>query len=138
MSSKALPVGITTQVTFIAYRQTIQLLYDGVWVQNYTVGAPRYYGPSFLYTSDPWNAPAAANVSDYSLVEFGADQLAYNLVKQSVPKNVTIPANYKLSFNITAFGFIGDYGSILHFSGNQKDYVEGTNSRMPAIWYAFL
>ena len=115
----------------IAYRTSIKLYLNGTLSQTFTTSGWRYSGKAFLYTSNPWYAPAFANLADLSLVSY-SDQLEPTLVKSATPQSAFVPFNYELSFNITPLATHPGFAYILHYSANQQD-----NSRIPAIWYVY-
>jgi hypothetical protein len=48
--------------------------------------------------------------------------------------NIKVAENYRLSFNITPKGLVGNWGSILHFTTTGKDCCN-PGDRAPGIWF---
>lgn len=63
-----------------------------------------------------------------------------NLPSTVVPRqgavigNIKVAENYRLSFNITPKGLVGNWGSILHFTVSGKDCCN-PGDRAPGIWF---
>lgn len=70
VSTKSLPLGATTTVSIIAYRQSIKLYLNGSLSQQFPSYGFRSYGTASLYTSTPWSSAAVAHLGGLSLVPY--------------------------------------------------------------------
>ena len=127
LTTNALPLGTTTSVLIVAYRQTFLIYLNGTVASGVYGIQWRTPLKATLSVSDPAYEPANANLEDLSLIPH-SDQFGPNIVPDIAPKSVVLPMNYNISFKITPFAINSNWASILRYSVDGK-----TDSKAPAI-----
>lgn len=110
---------VNTTVKIQAIGKTVSVYYNNSLIRSHTLKGFRYYGPALLYSSSPWQIPANAYVSGIQML--------------TIASKVVVPKDYRLTFQITPFGRMPDYGSILHYTMDGQNI--GPQSRVPGIWF---
>lgn len=119
----------TTLVKIQAIYNQVQIFYNGTSVANQTLSSPRTSGSASLVSGDPSFNLATANLGPISITSLFVHPLQPNLVSQSTPQNVTVPANYTLTFNLTPLVISSGLTNILQYSADKSDF-----SRLPGVW----
>jgi hypothetical protein len=135
-SVKALPLHTTTNVRVEAFGRDVFLFLNNTFDSMTTVSANRISGEASLYISDPWYAPAVADIGSIKMESISALSISgtsgiFNgrISKYSVYESTTVPPNFSLSFSIKPHENFSDWTNIIHYSGDQTDL--GIRGRMP-------
>ena len=126
LTTNALPLGTTTSVLIVAYRQTFLIYLNGTVASGVYGIQWRTPLKATLSVSDPAYEPANANLEDLSLIPH-SDQFGPNIVPDLAPKSVVLPMNYNISFKITPLAIISGLGSILKYDAQDRYFANAAH-----------
>jgi hypothetical protein len=138
-ATSALPMNQTTRLRIEASGRTVTVT-CGANTYNLTQPTRRPTGNFAIYMADPWYAVANADIANVKYIVDGVDiKIAQpSRVKLALGKvvgKVNIPVgNYTMDMDITPRGLVGNWGSIIHVTGDGNNCC-AFGQRAPGIWF---
>jgi hypothetical protein len=135
-------IGKTSKFKLECMGQNITVTVDGV-VYKYKKDGERYSGRiNTVYGSDPWYPAANCLVENVVLQVIDDPPCASRLLPLSytpsrgsvMAQSLAMTEDYKLVFDITPSGILGEWASIITFTSNNSDWG-GVGCRTPCIWF---